>query len=197
MGRRVTSRPLRRSRPAEQLLASTRAARHAGACGRAGDPLYDIRKLLLKANQDLDPRLVEAGRRSAGGDPDGEVTAAWQLKELVSDPSSRDLDQAHEVLEVVYAWADTGDVPEMRRLAGTLRRCEVEMMAYFTTGGASNGPTEAVNLTIKQIKRVGRGFPNFDNYRLRLLLHCDGCTWQTQPAARTRGRRPRGWWRRA
>ncbi len=37
--------------------------------------------------------------------------------------------------------------------------------ACFTTGGASNRTTEAVNLTIKQIKRVGRGFTNFDNYR--------------------------------
>jgi hypothetical protein len=48
-----------------------------------------------------------------------------------------------------------------------------------------------VNLTTKQIKRVGRGFTNFDNYRLRLLLRCGGCNWQTQPAARIRGRRPR------
>jgi hypothetical protein len=32
--------------------------------------------------------------------------------------------------------------------------------------------TEAVNLLIKRIKRVGFGFRNFANYRLRLLLHC-------------------------
>jgi len=91
----------------------------------------------------------------------------------------------------LYAWADTGDIPEMHRFAGTMRRWENEILAYFTTGGASNGPTEAVNLTIKQIKRTGRGFRNFDNYRLRLLLHCGGCNWQDQPAARLRGRRPR------
>lgn len=29
---------------------------------------------------------------------------------------------------------------------------------YFTTGGLSNGPTEAMDLLIKKIKRVGHGF---------------------------------------
>jgi hypothetical protein len=29
-----------------------------------------------------------------------------------------------------------------------------------------------VNLLVKKVKRVGHGFRNFDNYRLRLLLHC-------------------------
>ena len=34
------------------------------------------------------------------------------------------------------------------------------MLAYFTTGGASNGPTEAVNLLIKRIKRVSVNRPS-------------------------------------
>jgi hypothetical protein len=50
-----------------------------------------------------------------------------------------------------------------------------------------------LNLLIKKIKRVGHGFRNFDNYRLRLLLHCGHCdvTWKNQPAARLRARTPR------
>jgi len=70
------------------------------------------------------------------------------------------------------------------------RSRQSEPQGNFTTGGASNGPTEAVNLTIKQIKRTGRGFTNFDNYRLRLLLRC-GVDWQDQPAASLRKRSPR------
>ena len=54
----------------------------------------------------------------------------------------------------------------------------------------SNGPTEAMNLLIKKVKRVGHGFRNFTNYRLRLLLHC-GIRWQTHRTARWRGRHPR------
>jgi transposase len=56
--------------------------------------------------------------------------------------------------------------------------------------GCSNGPTEAINLLIKKVKRVGHGFRNFANYRLRLLLHC-GVSWQTHQTARLRGRSPR------
>jgi hypothetical protein len=33
------------------------------------------------------------------------------------------------------------------------------------TAGCSNGPTEAINPLIKQVKRVGHGFRNFANYR--------------------------------
>ncbi len=57
-------------------------------------------------------------------------------------------------------------------------------------GGVSNGPTEAVNLLIKRIKRVGFTFRNFDNYRLRRLLRC-GVDWQTPVATPIRGRLPR------
>jgi transposase len=163
-----------------------------GHRGRKADPLYRVRKLLLKACEDLDARgwhrLSDALR---AGDPEGHVAAAWQLKEITRDLyQASSIDAARDVLALLYAWADSGDVPEMRRFAGTVRRWENEILAYFTTGGASNGPTEAVNLTIKQIKRVGRGFTNFDNYRLRLLLRC-GVDWQDQPAASLRKRSPR------
>jgi hypothetical protein len=42
----------------------------------------------------------------------------------------------------------------------------------------------------KKVKRVGHGFRNFANYRLRLLLHC-GVAWQTHQTASLRGRAPR------
>lgn len=52
---------------------------------------------------------------------------------------------------------------------------------------ASNGPTEAVNLLIKRIKRVGFGIRNFTNYRLDSWLHC-GINWNTHRTKRVRGR---------
>ena len=85
--------------------------------------------------------------------------------------------------------ADT-DIPELTRLARTIDSWHAEFLAYFDTGGVSNGPTEAVNLLIKKIKRVGHGFRNFNNYRLRLLLHC-GVDWNTIRATPIRGRLPR------
>jgi transposase len=79
-------------------------------------------------------------------------------------------------------------VPELTRLATTISAWEDEVLAYHTTG-RSNGPTEAVNLLIEKVRRIGHGFRNFHNYRLRLLLRC-GVKWQTQRTARIRGRQP-------
>jgi transposase len=92
-----------------------------------------------------------------------------------------------------YRWLTycvDADIPELTPLARTIDSWRGELLAYFDTGGVSNGPTEATNLLIKKIKRVGHGFRNFDNYRLRLLLHC-GVDWDTIRATPIRGRLPR------
>jgi transposase len=162
-----------------------------GHRGRKGDPLYRIRKLLLTAAEQLTGRgraRLRAGLTA--GDPDGEVAAAWQGKELLRAIYAADgMLAARAALDRFYRWADGIGVAELSRLARTVRAWEGEILAWHATKGCSNGPTEAVNLLIKKVKRVGHGFRNFDNYRLRLLLHC-GVRWQTSQTARLRGRAP-------
>jgi hypothetical protein len=51
------------------------------------------------------------------------------------------------------------EIPELVRLARTLDAWRQELLAYFDTGGVSNGPTEAVSGLIKKVKRVGRRLP--------------------------------------
>ena len=162
-----------------------------GHRGRKPDPLYRIRKLLLTAAEQLTGRgraRLRAGL--AAGDPGGEVAAAWQGKELLRavyravGPAA-----ARAALDRFYHWADGVQVPELSRLARTVRAWEAEILAFHATNGCSNGPTEAVNLLVKKVKRVGHGFRNFTNYRLRLLLHC-GVSWPTHRTARLRSRSP-------
>lgn len=159
-----------------------------GHRGRKGDPLYAIRRLLLRAAGDLDDRAwtrLHAGLNA--GDPDGEVGVALLAKELLREVYiAADLAHARRRLTVFYQCCAEADVPELTRLARTIAAWQDEILAYHHTG-LSNGPTEAMNLLVKKIKRVGHGFRNFDNYRLRLLLHC-GVTWQDQPTARLRAR---------
>ena len=126
----------------------------------------------------------------AAGDPTGEVAAAWQGKELLRAVYATAGTAARAALDRFYQWADGVQVAELSRLARTVRAWEAEILAWHATGGCSNGPTEALNLLIKKVKRVGHGFRNFVNYRLRLLLHC-GVRWQTHRTARLRGRSPR------
>ena len=163
-----------------------------GHRGRKRDPLYRIRKLLLTAAEQLTQRgRVRLRAGLAAGDPTGEVAAAWQGKELLRAVyAAVGTAAARAALDRFYRWCDGVQVAELSRLARTVRAWEVEILAFHATNGCSNGPTEAVNLLIKKVKRVGHGFRNFANYRLRLLLHC-GVTWQTHRTARLRGRSPR------
>jgi transposase len=160
-----------------------------GHRGRKYDPLYRIRRLLLTAQEQLTPRgRVRLRAGLTAGDPDGEVAAAWQGKELLRAVyAAVGAAAARAAVERFYRWADGVNVAELSRLARTVRAWEAEILAWHATGGCSNGPTEAVNLLVKKVKRVGHGFRNFHNYRLRLLLHC-GVTWQTHRTASLRGR---------
>ena len=50
------------------------------------------------------------------------LSAAWQLKEITRDLyRAKDIDTARDTLALLYAWADSGDVAEMRRFAATPR----------------------------------------------------------------------------
>jgi transposase len=163
-----------------------------GHRGRKYDPLYRIRKLLLTAAEQLTSRgraRLRAGLTA--GDRFGEVTAAWQGKELLRTVyAAADLASARVALDRFYRWCDGVHILELSRLARTVRAWQTEILAWHRTAGCSNGPTEAINLLIKKVKRVGHGFRNFTNYRLRLLLHC-GVSWQTHRTARLRSRSPR------
>jgi len=163
-----------------------------GHRGRSGDPLYGIRRVLLRGAERLSTRAWD--RLLAGldaGDPHGELGAAWIAKEdLRRVYAAPDQTQAQRRLTDLHSRCARSDVPELRRLARTIGRWQTEILAYFDTRHASNGPTEAVNLLMKQVKRVGFGFRSFTNYRLRLLLHC-GLTWNTHITTPIRGRLPR------
>jgi hypothetical protein len=84
---------------------------------------------------------------------------AWQGKELLRAVCAAvGAAAARAVLERCYHWVDGVKVAALSRLARTVRAWAVEILAWHATGGCSNGPTEAVNLLVKKVKRVGHGF---------------------------------------
>jgi transposase len=164
-----------------------------GHRGRRDDPLYGIRRLLRRAHDHHSQRSwtrLLAGL-DAGDTPDEQLARTWvaaqDLRLIFSCP---DRERAQQNLYRWLAYCADANIPELSRLARTIDSWHPELLAHFDTGGVSNGPTEAINLLIKKIKRVGHGFRNFDNYRLRLLLHC-GVDWDTIRATPIRGRLPR------
>ena len=78
---------------------------------------------------------------------------------------------------------------DLASLGRTLHRRRADVLACVDHR-ASNGPTEAINLLIEKVRRVGHGYRNFENYRLRLLLNC-GTTWDRVLTRRIRTRSPR------
>jgi transposase len=162
-----------------------------GHRGRKSDPLYRARRRLLAAHERLSEQAWSRVELLLNvGDPEGEVGGAYLAKELLREVyDTTDRHDARWRLRRFYAHCETSDVPELERLARTIRRWESQVLAWHATQ-LTNGPTEAVNLLVKKIKRVGHGFRNFENYRLRLLLHC-GVSWKTHRTASMRTRHPR------
>ena len=74
------------------------------------------------------------------------------------------------VAEKILATFPSCPIPEIARLGRTLNRWRDAFLGYFTTSGANNGGTEAINGLIELARRVARGFRDPDNYRLRMLL---------------------------
>lgn len=163
-----------------------------GHRGRKPDPLYRIRKLLLTGSE----RLNEQGskRMLLGlrvGDPYDEVAGAWLAKESVRDVYLTDnpADAATLIDKAIVGCAQD-EVPEIQALSRTLKSWRNEILAHHSTG-ASNGPTEGLNLLVKKVKRCGHGFRRFEHYRLRVLLHTGGVTWPRRPSPpRIRTRAP-------
>ena len=154
-----------------------------GHRGRKGDPLYRIRKMLLTGNERLDDRgrhRMLLGLRV--GDPNDEV--ARRLAGQGVRP--RHLPRRHLAPRPGRCWtrpspaASPTTSPRSSRLGNTLKSWRREILAHHTTG-ASNGPTEGLNLCVKKVKRCGHGFRTFEHYRLRVLLHAGGITWPARP----------------
>ena len=129
-----------------------------GHRGRRDDPLYRIRRVLRRAAEHLTPTAWE--RLLAGldaGDDGEQIAMTWiaaqDLRLIYQRGTDRDQAQRRLPRWLVHC-ADSG-VPELHRLARTIDTWREEFLAYFNTGGVSNGPTEAMNLLIKKSNGSG------------------------------------------
>lgn len=151
-----------------------------GGKGRANSPLYRARRMLTAAEERLGVGVQERlASLLALGDPDGEVAIAYRVKERVREfYRCGDRDIAREMLAEVVAHCGRSSMPaELQRLGRTIKRWFEKIWNYHLAR-VSNGPTEALNNLIKRVKRVGYGFRNFRNYRVRALLYAGKPNWR-------------------
>ena len=147
-----------------------------GHRGRKGDPLFGIQTILRAGAENLTEKQRARLHAAIAVDPAHDaVHVAWQCaQKLRSAYHARDLAEGRRIAEQVVATFPTCPIPEIARLGRTLRRWKDAFLAYFTTGRANNGGTEAVNGIIELHRRLARGFRNRENYRLRMLLAAGG-----------------------
>jgi transposase len=151
-----------------------------GHRGRRDDPLYRARRVLLRGEEKLDSAATERlWSLLALGDPGAEVAIAYRVKERLRDfYRTRDPEMAKTMLRELEAHCRRRTMPpEIQRLGRTLKAW-FEKIANFHLARVSNGPTEALNNLIKRIKRIGFGFRNFENYRIRALLYAGKPNWR-------------------
>ncbi|WP_246263138.1 ISL3 family transposase [Arthrobacter mobilis] len=142
-----------------------------GRRGRAADPAWANRRLLLRAGSDLSAAGLD---RLAGvfatDDPTGKLQAAWEVKEqlrLVLRTGS--LEGAAAAKQKLHGYVQAAAMPETNRLWRTVNRWWKEIEVLIVTG-ATTAKVEANNTTIKNIKRKGRGYRNPWNYQSRILM---------------------------
>ena len=150
-----------------------------GHRGRKADPLYRCRRLLLAAEERLDPRgSTKLTGLLRAGDPRGEVAYAWHAKEAVrffyDIPNA---EMAERYLAELAADLQDDEFPaEVRSLGRTLTRWRTQIVNWHRAR-ASNGPAEAINNLVKRVKRAAFGFRRFRHYRIRSLLYAGRPDW--------------------
>ena len=151
-----------------------------GHRGRKDDPLYRARRVLLMGEEKLDANgaarlqsLLELG------DPDGEVAIAYRVKERLRDfYAMTDIEDARSALEELQRHCSKPAMPpELQKFARTIRKW-FDKICNYHLAKVTNGPTEGINNLIKRIKRIGFGFRNFENYRIRALLYAGHPNWR-------------------
>jgi transposase len=145
--------------------------------GRATDPTWANRRLLLRARERLSERaMARMWNGCIDHDPTGQILTAWIAKEelrALCALAARDTDptEIRDRLWDFYAWCADAQIPELTTLAETIETWWPAVLVFLQTG-LTNARTEGTNRLIKQVKRTACGFRNRDNYRRRVRLHC-------------------------
>ena len=146
-----------------------------GHRGRAGDPLYRVRRTLRTRTALLTRRQKARLEAVFADDAHAPVEVTWlvyqQIITAYAHPDPREgKTLLTRLIDTLRTAVPTG-LDELATLGRTLHRRRDDVLAYFTHR-ASNGPTEAINGRLEALRRNALGFRNLINYRIRSLLHC-------------------------
>jgi len=149
-----------------------------GHRGRAGDPLYRVRRALRTGIELLTERQRQRLDAVFADDAHAAVEVTWAAyQHIVTAYRTPDRAAAKTALTKVIASLRRGvpaGLPELTTLGRTLSRRATDVLAYFDRPRTSNGPTEAINGRLEHLRGTALGFRNLTNYTVRALLNSGG-----------------------
>lgn len=155
---------------ATRQLARPPQPREPKTCATYGRPL-------LQRAFPVRPAVDWAEATFATEDLTGEILAAWAGKQTgMPAPAPRCGRRRRPTYEIsakldqFYTCAADASVPELTRLAETIETWWREIRNFLRLR-VTSARREGYNRTIKTVERVGRGYRNESNYRMRIMLH--------------------------
>ena len=118
-----------------------------GHRARTGDPLYPGPQSFARLTHASSPHVkrnasVRPSRRMRRISVSMSPTFTGQVREVFHQAT---LTQGQRLVACLIQRLPACPIPEIARLGRTLRKWKDAFLAYFDTGGASNGSTEAIN----------------------------------------------------
>ncbi|MDQ2816441.1 MAG: ISL3 family transposase [Actinomycetota bacterium] len=149
-----------------------------GHRGRAGDPLYRVRRALRTGLELLTDRQRQRLDTVFADDRHAAVEVTWAAyQQIVTAYRTPDRAAATTALSKTIESLRRGvpaGLPELTTLGRTLSRRATDVLAYFDRPRTSNGPTEAINGRLEHLRGTALGFRNLTNYTVRALLNSGG-----------------------
>lgn len=149
-----------------------------GHRGRAGDPLFGIRRVAKTRAALLTDHQWHRLAKVFADDAHVGFEVTWGFYQDIIDAYQADDPAAGKtlmtrVIDKLKQGVPTG-LDELRTLGRTLQRRRDDILAYFDNPGTSNGPTEAINGLLEHLRGTARGFRNLTHYVARCLLDAGG-----------------------
>lgn len=144
--------------------------------------IFRGRFLQLRRADHLSATQEAALERVLAAHPD--LARAWaMLQALHGIYQGADTDTAMEAIgRFTDLYAQDPPLPEFHDVVDTLLRHAPEILAFHTTGRASNGRIEGTNNKLGVLKHIAYGFTNVTNFAARALLLCPPLASSTPPS---------------
>ena len=131
----------------------------------------------LKREESLTERQREVRERLAPNRSHLKTARACQMTEAMRDAyDCETAAEAEPMLDRLLSWMTHSNVPEMRRVAKTVRENKEGILSYFGSR-LTNAYLEGANSLIQSIKRAARGFRNVEYFTTAIFLRLGGLSF--------------------